>query len=225
MAGTPHLAGQSSSLSYLWNKNHERHGDLSSAEHLTKDDLTIDNSQNLYIPVRLRCGSIVMCRPDVLVHCPAILHDINSDMYVLCRGAVLVVLRSLKSKLQPFPHNFQKQSSYDSRLVSLSRPLIQLRLPGPSAAERPSIDSSDTHLDQPLVRAWTCDAAAVLDSYHGAPPRSVALLGPRSNGQDVGDRSVQRPRISTHEAALEWLRTVTARDLPLGPSTCPAEWT
>lgn len=84
MAGTPHFAPQSASSSYtFWNHDDGcHHVGPSSVEHLTKEDLTIDNSQNLYIPVRLRCGSIVMCRPDVLVHCPVILRDINSDMCV-----------------------------------------------------------------------------------------------------------------------------------------------
>jgi len=40
----------------------------------------IDNSQKVYVPVRLSCGVSVLCRPEVLVKCPMILQDLNSDM-------------------------------------------------------------------------------------------------------------------------------------------------
>jgi hypothetical protein len=46
------------------------------------DDRLINNSLNLYIPIRLSCGVTTMCRPFALIHCPLVLLDINSDMYV-----------------------------------------------------------------------------------------------------------------------------------------------
>lgn len=40
----------------------------------------IDNSHKVYIPLRLSCGLVVQCRPEVLVHCPLVLQDLNSDV-------------------------------------------------------------------------------------------------------------------------------------------------
>jgi hypothetical protein len=54
--------------------------------HALLDNRLINNSRNFYIPVRLSCGVTAMCRPCVLVHCPLVLLDLNSDMYVQARS-------------------------------------------------------------------------------------------------------------------------------------------
>ena len=56
--------------------------------------LTIDNSRNLYIPLRLLCGVQVMCRPEVLRSCPAILQYLNCDL-VQCFKILPVSVRAL----------------------------------------------------------------------------------------------------------------------------------
>ena len=46
------------------------------------DDTTalIDNSRNIYLRVRLRCGVILMCRPEVFWMCPKVLQVLYSDV-------------------------------------------------------------------------------------------------------------------------------------------------
>ena len=40
----------------------------------------IDNSRNIYLPMQLRCGVTVLCRPEAIMHCPQVLQDLNSDL-------------------------------------------------------------------------------------------------------------------------------------------------
>ena len=40
----------------------------------------IDNSILVYIPMQLKCGVTVQCRPDVLARCPSVLRDLNFDV-------------------------------------------------------------------------------------------------------------------------------------------------
>ena len=40
----------------------------------------IDNSNLTYIPMHLSCGVTIQCRPDVLIRCPRVLHDLNLDL-------------------------------------------------------------------------------------------------------------------------------------------------
>jgi len=40
----------------------------------------IDNSVLVYIPMQLKCGVTVQCRPDVLARCPSVLRDLNRDV-------------------------------------------------------------------------------------------------------------------------------------------------
>jgi len=40
----------------------------------------IDNTSNVYVPVRLQCGVTTNCRPQVLAHCPNVLQDLNEDL-------------------------------------------------------------------------------------------------------------------------------------------------
>lgn len=40
----------------------------------------IDNSVLVYIPMKLKCGVTVQCRPDVLARCPSVLRDLNRDV-------------------------------------------------------------------------------------------------------------------------------------------------
>jgi hypothetical protein len=40
----------------------------------------IDNSILVYIPMKLKCGVTVNCRPDVLTRCPSVLRDLNNDV-------------------------------------------------------------------------------------------------------------------------------------------------
>lgn len=51
---------------------------------LTRSQNEIDNSRNVYIPVRLPCGIQVMCRLSVLLQCPQVLQDLHTDVYVPC---------------------------------------------------------------------------------------------------------------------------------------------
>lgn len=46
----------------------------------TSNNNIIDNSRNIYLPIRLKCGVTTMCRPDVLVHCAGALDDLNKDL-------------------------------------------------------------------------------------------------------------------------------------------------
>jgi hypothetical protein len=54
-------------------------------QRLSLDEATpttlIDNSRNLYIPIKLSCGVRVLCRPEVLRQCPLVIHDLNADLY------------------------------------------------------------------------------------------------------------------------------------------------
>uniref|UniRef100_A0A7S3KWZ5 Uncharacterized protein n=1 Tax=Amphora coffeiformis TaxID=265554 RepID=A0A7S3KWZ5_9STRA len=62
------------------------------------DDRTalIDNSRNIYLRVRLRCGVILMCRPEVFWLCPQVLQVLYSDV-----GDILALLpRNLRPLLQ-----------------------------------------------------------------------------------------------------------------------------
>lgn len=43
-------------------------------------NLLIDNSVLVYIPMKLKCGVTVQCRPDVLARCPSVLRDLNRDV-------------------------------------------------------------------------------------------------------------------------------------------------
>lgn len=43
-------------------------------------ELLIDNSCNPYWPIRLRCGVVVMCRPEVFWWCPQVLPILNADL-------------------------------------------------------------------------------------------------------------------------------------------------
>lgn len=40
----------------------------------------IDNSVLVYIPMQLKCGVTVQCRPDVLARCPSVLRDLHKDV-------------------------------------------------------------------------------------------------------------------------------------------------
>jgi hypothetical protein len=40
----------------------------------------MDNSILVYIPMKLKCGVTVNCRPDVLTRCPSVLQDLNNDV-------------------------------------------------------------------------------------------------------------------------------------------------
>ena len=40
----------------------------------------IENSSLVYIPIRLPCGVVAQCRPEVLSRCPQVLHDLNLDL-------------------------------------------------------------------------------------------------------------------------------------------------
>jgi len=40
----------------------------------------IDNSRNIYLPLQLRCGVTVLCRPEAIMHCPQVLQDLNTDL-------------------------------------------------------------------------------------------------------------------------------------------------
>lgn len=51
----------------------------------------IDNSVLVYIPMKLRCGVTVQCRPDVLARCPSVLRDLNKDV----QGCLDVLPRSV----------------------------------------------------------------------------------------------------------------------------------
>jgi hypothetical protein len=42
--------------------------------------LLIDNSQNVYHPVRLSCGVVLSCRPAVLTQCPSIVKVLERDI-------------------------------------------------------------------------------------------------------------------------------------------------
>ena len=53
----------------------------------------IDNSRNIYIRVRLRCGVILMCRPEIFWYCPKVLQVLYSD--------VCEILALLPSSLHP----------------------------------------------------------------------------------------------------------------------------
>ena len=48
--------------------------------HPDQSSLLIDNSRNFYLPVRLKCGVHALCRPDVILHCPNVLQDLNTDL-------------------------------------------------------------------------------------------------------------------------------------------------
>jgi len=58
-------------------QDHCHHDGINRIEH---EQEMIDNSQTTYIPVKIRCGMLVMCRPDVLSLCPEILDHLNSDL-------------------------------------------------------------------------------------------------------------------------------------------------
>jgi len=40
----------------------------------------VDNSQHIYIPVKLKCGVSARCRPNVLSACPQVLVELNNDL-------------------------------------------------------------------------------------------------------------------------------------------------
>ena len=50
----------------------------------------IDNTALLYLPLRLRCGVMTMCRPEVLGRCPEVLDDLNGDLMQCLRFAAQV---------------------------------------------------------------------------------------------------------------------------------------
>ena len=59
----------------------------------TTSSTLIDNSRNIYVRIRFRCGGIVMCRPEVFWKCPAVLQVLYEDM---CN-----ILALLPSSLRP----------------------------------------------------------------------------------------------------------------------------
>jgi hypothetical protein len=69
-----------------------------SSSSTTRDISKIINSRLVYIPIRLGCGCIAQVRPDVLVHCPSVLHDINQDLadclQLLPRSVRYLILRT-----------------------------------------------------------------------------------------------------------------------------------
>lgn len=53
---------------------------VASSTFSSSPSLLIDNARNPYIRVRLRCGVVVMCRPEVFWWCPKVLPMIYSDV-------------------------------------------------------------------------------------------------------------------------------------------------
>eukprot|EP00566_Odontella_aurita_P009157 CAMPEP_0113582520 /NCGR_PEP_ID=MMETSP0015_2-20120614/31965_1 /TAXON_ID=2838 /ORGANISM="Odontella" /LENGTH=511 /DNA_ID=CAMNT_0000487211 /DNA_START=30 /DNA_END=1562 /DNA_ORIENTATION=- /assembly_acc=CAM_ASM_000160 len=51
----------------------------------------IDNTALFYVPLRLRCDVVAMCRPEVLARCPQVLHDLNADLFQCLRMLPLSV--------------------------------------------------------------------------------------------------------------------------------------
>jgi hypothetical protein len=56
----------------------------------------IDNSVLVYIPMHLRCGVTVLCRPDVLARCPSVLRTINRDV----QGCLDILPRSVHALIR-----------------------------------------------------------------------------------------------------------------------------
>jgi len=54
---------------------HYHHNKVTSVEHPM-----IDNTNLRYLHFHLQCGVTAFCRPDVLVRCPLVLQDLNSDI-------------------------------------------------------------------------------------------------------------------------------------------------
>ena len=74
-----------------------RSNDINTVE--VRKSILIDNSSNIYIPVRLRCGVQVMCRPEVLGICPVILEHLNADL-AQCLQILPVSVRPLVQRTQ-----------------------------------------------------------------------------------------------------------------------------
>ena len=53
---------------------------FTSCDSACSTDALIDNTVLLYIPMKLKCGVNVYCRPDVLARCPRILRDLHHDI-------------------------------------------------------------------------------------------------------------------------------------------------
>jgi hypothetical protein len=53
---------------------------LNEQQDIRQHGLLIDNSQNVYHPVRLSCGVVVPCRPTVLSDCPSIVSVLERDV-------------------------------------------------------------------------------------------------------------------------------------------------
>lgn len=51
----------------------------------------IDNTALFYVPLRLRCDVVAMCRPEVIARCPQLLQELNADLFRCLRVLPLSV--------------------------------------------------------------------------------------------------------------------------------------